>query len=505
MTDVHRDKWKAAIDDELSSLIENDTFEFTTLPEGKRLIGSRYVFAYKAPPQVETERFKARLVARGFTQRYGEDYNETYAPVVRMDSIRFMLAYAANRNFNIAQFDVRNAFLYGSLKEDIYMACPPGLSDRSGKEMKILKLKKSLYGLKQSPRCWNDKYKEFLFRFCLKQSKVDECIFYGRFHGHELYLTLYVDDGLLFSSSNEIIDQFLNEMEQTFKITRSSGSYFVGMEIERDREKKTLKISQTAYVKKVLDRFKALNPKKSDTPVESGQVLSKEGVGDDVDPRLYRELVGSLMYLSTISRPDLAFAVNHVARFMQTPKQSHFSAAVKILGYLSTTVSHGITYDGSLKFKIDGYCDSDYAMDPDTRWSTTGYVFLASGAPIVWSSQRQHLVCSSTCQAEYVALASAGKESEWLRQVKKIVRTKKSDLVTAIYCDNQSAIALAENNSSNKRTKHFEVRFHFIRELLERKRVNVEYISTDQQAADIFTKGLPRVRFKEILKLINVN
>ena len=191
---------------------------------------------------------------------------------------------------------------------------------------------------------------------------------------------------------------------------------------------------------------------------------------------------------------------------MQAPRQSHLTAAIRILGYLLTTVTRGIVYDGNKTFKVEGYCDSDYAMDPDTRWSTTGYVFLASGAPIVWSSQRQHLVCSSTCQAEYVALASAGKESEWLRQVMKIIRgIKKSQLGTTIFCDNQSAIALAENNSSNKRTKHFEVRYHFIRELIERKRINVDYISTNQQAADIFTKGLPRVRFNEILNLINVN
>lgn len=500
-------KWREAIDSELESHEKNGTWYIVKRDPKMKPIDSKWVFKKLKNEKGEIRRFKARLCARGFMQEKNIDYTEMFSPVVRYDSLRVLLAIAASKNLEIAQFDVQTAFLYGTLDEEIYMEIPEGLSmDEETREEQVCRLVKSLYGLKQSPRCWNQKFSSFLRKFRFQETSADKCIFVGEVNGETVYLALFVDDGLVIGKTKGVIEVVLQYLKRAFKITVGDGSLFIGAQIERDRDKRSIFVHQTLYAKKILERFGMSEAKSVSVPSDPNTTLLPVSENDErIEKVPYREAVGSLMYLSIVSRPDLAFAVNSVSKFLNKHNREHWQAVKRILSYVAGTMDCGIEYRGSENDEItlEGYSDSDYAGDVETRRSTTGYVFQVAGGPVTWASQRQKLVTLSTTEAEYVAASITAREAVWLRKLLEEVNCL-SEGATTVYVDNQSSIRLVKNPEFHKRTKHIDVRYHFVRERVQRKELEVDYIESAKQKADIFTKALPRNRFCELREEIGV-
>lgn len=495
--------WSNAITEELDALHKNETWQLCKLPDKANVIDSKWVFKIKQlqSPDGKHSRFKARLCARGYKQQKGIDYNEVFAPTTRYDSIRVLLAVAAQNHFEMMQFDIKTAFLYGELNEELYMSPPEGLNCEKGL---VCKLKKSLYGLKQSPRCWNNKFNSFLTNFGFVQSNADKCIYKGELDGIKVLLILYVDDGIIMSTNMCVINKVLFELQKNFEITISKVKYFVGLEITQNKNDGSIFISQENYIKNVVNRFGLEDANPVSTPgdphvnlsVDNGPVL-KEG---EVP---YRQCVGSLMFAAIVSRVDIAHSVGVVSRYLNNPTNARWNAVKRILKYLLGTANHGITYKRQVHLDLIGFSDSDYASDCKTRHSTTGYVFKICGGPITWTSKKQTSVCLSTTEAEYVAASQATKEVIWLQELLNDIG-EKVNKPTILHIDNQSAIRLIRNPEYHNRTKHIDIRYHFVREKYEEGIITPTYISTTDQEADILTKALPKGNFERIHDLLGL-
>ena len=439
------------------SLAKNETWVMEELPDKANVVSCRWVFKSKLRPDGSIERRKARLVARGFCQTKGVDYFETFAPVVRYETVRTVIALIAAKDLEVAQFDVKTAFLNGSLDEIIHMEQPKGFEDGSDR---VCRLKKGLYGLKQSPRNWNTRFNEFVRRLGFKQSDSDPCLYVkNNEEGDFMVLCLYVDDGLIACQRRESLDIFVDSLKRTFEITSHEPTCYVGMEIERERSTKTIRVNQQGYIKRVLSRFGMEDAKDVVTPMDPAVKLN--GIEDDSseDRFPYREAIGCLNYIATISRLDIAFAVNTLARHSNKPRNVHWQAAKRVMRYLKGTLNFALEYNASSGLIIIGYCDSDYAGEIEERKSTSGYVFKFCGGPVAWSSTLQRVTALSSSEAEYMAIAEAVKEVLWLRPLLESVGLIQSS-PTELNVDNQAAIALSKNPEFHKRTKHIGVRFH---------------------------------------------
>ncbi|KAA0033083.1 copia protein [Cucumis melo var. makuwa] len=495
------DKWKIAMDEEIKAIKKNDTWELSTLPNGKKAVGVKWVFKIKRNEKGEVERYKARLVAKGYSQRKGIDYDEVFAPVARLETIRLLIALAAQNNWKIFQMDVKSAFLNGYLEEEVYLEQPPGYSVK-GQEDKVLKLKKALYGLKQAPRMWNSRInKYFLDNGYLRCPYEHSLYIKVNGHGDILVVCLYVDDLIFTGNCASMFEDLKKAMTQEFEMTDIGlMSYYLGIEVKQSEE--GIFISQERYTRDILEKFNMMNSKSVATPIETGTKLSKHEEGDDVDPSYFKSLVGSLRYL-TCTRPDILFSVGLVSRFMESPTTTHLKVAKRILRYLRGTLDYGLFYSSSKEFKLEGYCDSDWAGDTNDRKSTSGYVFFIGNTAFTWSSKKQPIVTLSTCEAEYIAAASCVCHAVWLRNLLKTVGILQED-PTVIHIDNKSTIALAKNPVFHDRSKHIDTRFHFIRDCISRKEVQVEYVKTEDQIADIFTKPLKVNVFNNLRTLLGV-
>jgi len=369
----------------------------------------------------------------------------------------------------------------------------------------MCRLNKSLYGIKQAARCWNTKFTYFLQKFNLVPCESEKCIYVGKINNVCVFLALFVDDGLIACESHVILDLIIDELNKSFEITLGDASMFVGLQIERDRIEKSMRIHQKAYIAQVIERFGMSKAKSVSVPADPHVTLdSVEEDELDISNIPYREAVGSLMFLAVISRPDIAFAVNVLSRFLNKYNRNQWNVVKHVFKYLIGTAELGIMYkSGENNFVLEGYSDADFAGDINTRRSTTGYVFMLAYGPITWSSQRQKSVTLSTTEAEYVAAAAAAKEAVWLRKLMNDIgcRCKKA---TVIYIDNQSAIQLVKNPVYHKRTKHIDIRYHFLREKVEENELKVCYIPSNLQRADIYTKAVPREPFKDLCAVQNL-
>lgn len=501
--------WSEAMKEEMSALQKNSTWTLVDLPKGRHPIGNKWVYTLKTDKDGNITKYKARLVAKGFTQREGIDYSDTFAPVVRYESIRVLLALAAKNDLEMAKFDVKTAFLNGDIEEDLYMIQPQGFVSEEHPDL-VCRLKRSLYGLKQSPRCWNSKFVNFLRSFNFEPIQSDNCVFIGNDDQEKVYLGLYVDDGLLLSKSQKAIDKVLENLQSKFEVTVENTGHFVGMEIERNRQKKQVTISQTAYINKILKKFHMEEAKNSAIPAEPGLHLSgnKKATTDEFQDKVnqipYREAVGSLLFLARVSRPDIEYAVNRASQFLTNFSEEHWQAVKRIFRYLCGTKNFGITYGSSgSEGNLTGFTDADYAGCLDTRRSTSGFVFMFHGGPVTWSSQRQGVVSLSTTEAEYIALAHGVKESIWLKNM--FCQLGVTINCVSIFVDNQSAIKLANNPEFHKRTKHIEVRYHFTREVFERGDIDLIYINSKDQLADLFTKPLGKLQHHYLREKMNIH
>ena len=401
-------EWHEAMNSEISSLNENDTWTLEYLPEGHKAIPCKWVYKIKQNPDGSIDKYKARLVIKGCSQRKGIDYGETFSPVVRTSSIRAVISVAASQKMVLAQFDVSTAFLYGELEEEIYMCQPEGFSDGSGR---VCRLKRSLYGLKQAPRCWNKRVGNFLRQLGFEQNEADPCVFM-RLRGNEkTVIALHVDDGLIAATSKAEVKKLIADLESEFKITAKEASYFLGLEIKVQQDG-SIKICQEGYTNRILERFGMAECRPSPTPVikESGKVDTSVNREHSKDREVfsYRSAVGALLYLSTGTRPDIAYAVGLVSRNLENPSHEDFVAVKRIFRYLKGTADHGLVYKpGHRPGVTENYSDADHGGDLQTGRSTTGVVCIHAGAAVSWLSQKQSSVAISTTEAETVAATEA--------------------------------------------------------------------------------------------------
>lgn len=500
MASEYAAQWQAAIDSELNSMIEMKTFDTVLLTTGMDVVKSKWVFKIKRDSAGKPIKFKARLVACGYSQIPGRDYDQTFAPVARFTSIRTIIAAAAHYKWPLQQLDAQTAFLQGRLYNTIYMQIPKGFGSLHAHSSGtyVLHLNKAVYGLKQAGKCWHDEFTSFLSTIGFHRSDADPCVFIN----HEgVILILYVDDMILTGTDSLTIESVTNDLCKHFKMTvLGPMSHCLGIAVHRTDD--YIELSQRQYVKDLLTRFDMVNCNPISTPALFSTTTSSVMTAvdsaslDTAHTTLYKEVVGSLLYLSISTRPDITHQVMQLSRHMSTPTQLHWTAAKDVLKYLA---GHDIT----LRYSSDktvipclvGFSDANWAGDVPTRKSTTGYIFKLSGAAVSWRSKLQPTVALSSTEAEYIALCTTGQEAVSLRKLMSSINLTQQE-PTVIYEDNRGAHTLATSSQGvwHERTKHIQTKFHYIRELVQTCVVTVKSISTEEQQADIFTKNLNRVK-----------
>ena len=463
-------------------------------------MGSIWVYKPKVDKFGNIYRYKARLCARGDTQQFGIDYNEVFAPTVRYASLRILLALAAFYDWEIEQLDVETAFLNADVEETVYMRQPEGFRqlDENGEEL-VCHLQKSLYGLRQAPRNWNNTITQWLQTEGFVQSMVDPGIYVFNRDDRLYILALYVDDSILVGPAGPFIDEFKANFGSRFNIQDLGAvSWLLGMSVERDRQHKTLLLSQEQYVKDALTQFGMMDCKPASTPLES-----KEIAGDDTpfeDASLYQSLIGKLLYASSCTRPDITAAISHLSRFMSKPQVRHWDQAKRVLRYLKGTTHYALRHSADASLAPVFYQDASYA-DEDGALSRTGFLVMMAGAAVNWGSQRQHSVALSTVEAEYMALCAATQEAMFVRQLLADLGQQQSE-PSVMMDDNQGCIALSKNTMTTKRSKHINVRYHYCREKVAAGDILVVYCPTADMLADVLTKPLPRDRHVKLVLVI---
>lgn len=399
------------------------------------------------------------------------------------------MALAVKHGFNVDQMDAVTAFLQGNLSEEIYMEQPDGFNDRSGR---VCRLKKTIYGLKQNGREWNKQLKNTLKSFGLKNSRTDPCIYFT----HGLILGIYVDDIIIFWKDVKQRDKLKASLNSVFKMKdMGQATNCIGLQITY--EDKAISLDQSSYIKKILERFNMSDCKPCKSPSDTNQKLSlsmcanSEAEQQELQNIPYQEAVGSLLYLAQGTRPDIAFAVNDVSRFNSNFGKAHWTAVKRIFRYLKGTIDWKLRYEKSGKSQLTGFSDADWASDVDKRRSCTGYVFKLSNGAISWSSKRQLTVALSSTEAEYLALSAILQEAIWLKNLGQELDSDFETTPIKIRCDNQSALALAKTDGFRARSKHIDVRHHYICDKLEDNTIDLEYIPTKEMVADSLTKAVP--------------
>ena len=492
ITGDDKEKWMEAIKEEMTALEENMTWELvdkSAATTGK-ILTSRWIFKIK-----DDGRYKARLVVRGCQQREGIDYHEIFSPVVSTEALRTLIAYSAMKNFKFMTFDVKTAFLYGNIQENLYMKMPEGY-DVDGK---ICKLKKALYGLKQAPAMWNQRLKEFLKKHGFIQLKTEQCVFVDS--EKTMILAIHVDDGLLTGSNPNKMKKFLVQLSSEFKVTvHENLDTYLGIKFTNQNGK--LKLSQESYALQVAETYKLQDAKPVSTPFAVGTKHDPDSNKQEVSFP-FREAVGSLLYLSTKSRPDIALAVALSGRKVENPSQSDVVNVKRTIKYVQATRNFGISYPmKEVDVRLQGFCDADHAGDENTGKSTTGFIIYFNGGPVSWTSRRQPTVATNTCEAEYIAATEAAKSILFLQNfLEEITQTR---IPAVLNLDNQSAINIVKNGVMNRRSKHMAVRYFFLKEKVDEGLLSLNYLQTEEQIADLLTKPLDRVKFeKHASKMVN--
>lgn len=489
-------KWIEAMEQEMNSLSDNDTWSLVSAKStNKRPLKTKWIFKHKLNEDGEIVRHKARLVVKGYSQKEGIDYTETFAPVARYDTVRSLIAVSTQRKWCLAQFDIKTAFLNGELDKEIFIEQPKGFDDRSGR---VCKLNKSLYGLKQAPRAWNATLDKVLKHFGLNQSENDPCLYFNE----DLIVVIYVDDGLVASRSGGVTDRLIKALSTKFEITSQPAKFYLGLQIDRDANGST-RIHQSTYTKNLLERFNMENCNKVSTPADPSIKLTLNNEKPINAP--YRQIIGGLMYLSIMSRPDITFIVNKLSQFLTNPSEVHWEAARHVLAYLKGTIETGITYhanDSTIELEV--FTDADFAMCVDTRKSTSGVVITANGSPVVWFSRKQNLVTDSTTYAEYVAAHDGTCDIIWLRRLFHNFGFEQLN-PTPLFCDNEAAINITKSKNFSQSTKHIDLKYHFTKDAYQKKIIDIRSIETAKQKADLFTKPLNTQKLQASLTMLNID
>lgn len=481
-----KQKWLDSMQEELNSIEKNKTWTLVDLPLGRTAIGSRWVYKIKRDQDNNPVKYKSRLVAQGYTQQAGIDYTEVFAPVARSQTFRTLLSIASARKMIIKQFDVASAFLHGELDEEIYMRPAPG-SDLGDK---VCKLNKSIYGLKQAARVWNKALDRKMVETGFVQSKTDPCLYIYPVAGKDCYSIQHVDDLLFAASDESLIDKLTARLSSDFEL-KDLGKlkHFLGIDVKTTPEG-GFQLSQHGYIDKMASELGLLDCKPSKYPLDPGyyQIEDDKYINNNTE---YRKIIGMLLYAAINSRPDISASVNILAQRMEKPRELDLLEAKRVVKYLLGTKNIRLNFSGGAvdNFSFRAYSDANWAESKEDRKSNSGILCLMNGAPVSWSSRKQGIVATSTTEAEFYAIAEAAKEMMWLRQLLLDMNVS-APLPLHISSDNQSAIKMLENEKFSHRTKHIDVQYHFLKDMIRNKSIVLSYVPTETNAADLLTKPL---------------
>ncbi|KAH9698769.1 hypothetical protein KPL71_024127 [Citrus sinensis] len=462
--------WMTAIHEEIKALHKNKTWELVPLPRGRKAIINKWVYKIKRDGNDQVERYRSRLVVKGYAQKEGIDFNEIFSPVVRLTTVRIVLATCATFDLHLEQLDVKTAFLHGELKEEIYMLQPEGFAE-TGKENLVCRLNKSLYDLKQAPRCWYKRFDSFIMSLGYNRLSSDHCVYYKRFKDNDfIILLLYMDDMLVAGPNKDRIQELKAQLAREFEMKDlGPANKILGIQIYRNRNNRKIWLSQKNYLKTILRRFNMQDCKSISTPLpvnfklSSSMCPSNEAERKEMSRVLYASAVGSLMFAMICTRPDIAQAVGAVSRYMANPGGEHWITVKRILRYIRGTSDVALCYGGS-EFTVRGYVDSDFTV-----------------------------VALSTTEAEYMAATQACKEAIWIQRLLEELGHKQEKI--SVFCDSQSALHIARNPTFHSRTKHIGVQYHFVREVVEDGSVDLQKIHTKENLADVMTKPINADKF----------
>ncbi|GJR29538.1 ribonuclease H-like domain, reverse transcriptase, RNA-dependent DNA polymerase [Tanacetum coccineum] len=455
-------KWIEAMKIKLDSINKNNTWTLTTLPPNQKAIGLKWFFKTKRDAKGNIIKYKARLVAKGYVQDQGIDFYKVFALVAQIETVRLILALAAYHGWQVHHLDVKLAFLHGDLKEEVYVTQPEGFVQQ-GNSGKVYKLTKALYGLRQAPRAWNVKLDQTLKLLNFKKCNLEQAVYTKRSKTSTLIVGVYVDDLIITGTPRKEIDAFKSQMQEKFEMSDLGLlAYYLGIEVTQTGGEITIK--QTGYINKILKDTSMTDSNDTKIPMDPGTKLVKAEDGNSVDATYYRSLIGSLRYLLH-TRPDLSYSVRLLSRSMQDPKDHHLKAVKQVIRYIKGTKEHGIIY------KKEGGCKITVAL--------------------------------SSCESEFMAATGAACQALWLKRLLSELTGWEEKRIT-LKVDNVSAIALVKNPVFHGRSKHIDIRYHFIRECVENGHINVEHISGELQRADILTKALPRLKFVIMRQMLGV-
>lgn len=499
VTVMREPKWCNAMRSEMHVLHQNNTWTLVPRPPHSNIVGCRWLFRTKYRADGSIERHKARLVAQGFSQVPGLDCSHTFSPVVKAATIRVVFSLAIVNGWQLRQLDVNNAFLHGKLGDTVYMQQPPGFVDTRFPNH-VCKLNKAIYGLKQALRAWFHRLSSFLVTNGFSCSRADPSLFVFRRDRCILYLLVYVVDLILTGSYPSVMSSFVAKLHAEFRIKDLGRlSYFLGLQATMLPH--GLFLSQAKYAHDIVSRAGLLDAKPMATPLATNASLVSDGPRYE-DPTRYRSLVDALQYL-TITRPDIAYAVNQVSQYLAAPTVAHFQAVKRLICYVKGTLTFGLTFSRPKSISIVGYSDADWARCLDTRHSTYGYSIFLGGNLVSWSAKKQPTVSRSSCESEYRAMANTAAEIIWLTHLLRELHALPSGRPTLL-CDNQSALFLTQNPIAHKRAKLIDLDDHFVRELVASGKLITMFVPTKLQVADIFTKSLPRQQFEQFRRMLRL-
>jgi hypothetical protein len=512
LTRPDADKYVESAIEEVKAHLDNGTWTVVRLPKGKRAIGSRWVFKIKRNADGSVDRYKGRIVAKGYSQREGVDYTETFAPTARFGALRAVIALAALEDMELESIDIATAFLNGVIDAEVYMQKPEGVEipGHEGPEW-VLKLLKALYGIKQGPRCWSKRLHTVMTDIGFRRLECDHSVFVYERDGVKVIVPVHVDDLVLASKSKEGIAKVKSELMERFKL-RDQGptSFILGVRLERDREQRTIALSQPAYIDSILRAYGMQDCNPANVPMDPKMRLSSkmspttEAEKAKMKTVPYREAVGKLLYLSIATRPDIAYAVSVLCRFTDNPGREHWGAVKRILRYLKKTRNYKLIYAPNTSNELfTTHSDADLGGNPDNSRSTAGFVISIGGGAVLWSSRLQRQVAMSSTEAEYTTAAATGTEIIWMREFFEEIGYDISTPST-LFIDNASAIQVAKNPEHQSTMKHVHRSYHWLRERVNEGDIRVRHVPGSENVADIFTKPLGPTKFKQCCTLLGL-
>ena len=491
----NKELWIKAMDDEINSLRKNNTWKLEKIPRDRKVIGCKWVFKLKQIPGSKELKYKARLVAQGFSQHYGSDYNEKFAPVVRPVTLRALLVVAGKRKLFVEHYDAKTAFLNGELEETIYMRQPEGYKQNENEV--ACKLIKSIYGLKQAARMWNKKLDESLKKHGFQVSTADKCLYWKKVEDETIYIIVHVDDMLITSASKLLIKTTAEKLEKEFSLTNLGElSSYVGITAERDPNG-IFYIHQRPYIEEIIKKFGLEDAKVSKIPLDTGYNKVQSEEEDLADNELYQRLIGALLYLAVNSRPDISASISILSQKIKKPTKRDWTELKRVVRYLKGTKDLKLKLGGNNTDGLVGFADADWAENRTDRKSNSGFIFTLNGGAISWSCRKQTCVSLFSTEAEYIALSEASQEGIWIKRMLKDLGEEQNGPIKMLE-DNQSCIKLATNDKFSNRTKHIDTKYHFVKDLIEEEIIKLEYCPTESMVADMLTKPLGPLKLQNL-------